>query len=75
MKNRKFWVSLLAGIMAAIMILTLILGILPTGAKAATSSEIKNQIESMEKEQKQMQNTMNKQNVQEAEKQQGAPMI
>ena len=55
MKNRKFWVSLLAGIMAAIMILTLILGILPTGAKAATSSEIKNQIESMEKEQKQMQ--------------------
>ena len=30
-------------------------GILPTGAKAATSSEIKNQIESMEKEQKQMQ--------------------
>ena len=55
MKNRKFWVSLLAGIMAAIMILTLILGILPTGAKAATSSEIKNQIESMEKEQKEMQ--------------------
>lgn len=54
MKNKKFWISLLAGIMAAIMILSLIIGILPH-AHAATSSEIKDQINNMEKEQEQMQ--------------------
>lgn len=54
MKNKKFWVSLLAGIMAGIMILTLLLQLIPP-AKAATSSEIKDQIEEMEKEQQQLQ--------------------
>ena len=51
MKNRKRLVSILAGIMAAIMLLTLILGILPTGARAASSSEIRKQINAL-KEQK-----------------------
>ena len=54
MNNRKFWISLLAGIMAAVMILSLILGLLPH-AHAATSSEIKDQINNMEKEQEEMQ--------------------
>ena len=54
MNNRKFWISLLAGIMAAVMILSLILGLLPR-AHAATSSEIKDQINNMEKEQEEMQ--------------------
>ena len=54
MKNKKFWVSLLAGLMAGIMILTLLLQLIPP-AQAATSSEIKDQIEEMEKEQEERQ--------------------
>lgn len=54
MKNRKLWVSILAGFLAAIMILAIILGALPK-AHAATSSEIKDQITNMEKEQQEMQ--------------------
>ena len=44
MKNRKRMVSILAAIMAAVMLLTLILGLLPTRARAASSTEIKKQI-------------------------------
>lgn len=51
MKNNKFWASLVAGILAAVMILSLLLSILPVDAGAASSSEIKDQIEQMEKEQ------------------------
>ena len=47
MKNRKFWVSLIAGIMAAIMLLSLILSVLPTLAHAASSSEIREQIKDL----------------------------
>ena len=51
MSNRKFWVALVAGLMAVIMLLSLILSILPQRASAAqSSSEIKNQIEQMEAE-------------------------
>lgn len=51
MKNKKFWVSLMAGIMAGIMVLTLLLQLIPSEVQAASSSEIQNQIEAMEKEQ------------------------
>ena len=52
MKNRKKFVSLIAGILAAVMLLGLIVGVLPSAATAATSSsEIRKQIEEMEKEQ------------------------
>ena len=44
MKNRKKMVSLLAGIMAAVMVLTLVLSLLPTRVYAASSSEIRKQI-------------------------------
>lgn len=44
MKNRKRLVSILAGLMAAIMLLSLILSIVPTRANAASSSELKQQI-------------------------------
>ena len=47
MKNKKFWVSLMASLMAAIMILSLLLQLIPP-AQAATSSEIKDQIEEMD---------------------------
>ena len=50
MKNRKRMVSILAGIMAFVMLLTLILGLLPTPASAASSSEIRKQINQLKKE-------------------------
>ena len=50
MKNRKRMVSILAGIMAFVMLLTLILGLLPTPANAASSSEIRKQINQLKKE-------------------------
>ena len=50
MRKRKRLVSILAGIMAAIMLLTLILGLLPTRANAASSSEIRKQINQLKEE-------------------------
>ena len=50
MKNRKRIVSVLAGIMAAVLLLTLILGLLPTRASAASSSEIRKQINQLKEE-------------------------
>lgn len=47
MKNRKKMVKLLAGIMAAIMLITLIFSLIPTRAFAASSSEIRKQINSL----------------------------
>lgn len=58
MNNKKFWVSLLAGIMAGVMILSLLLQLIPTKAQAATSSEIKDQIEEMEKDQENLQDQL-----------------
>lgn len=58
MKKRKLWVSILAGIMAAAMVLSLILSLIPTKAYAATSSEIKNQINSLEQEKAAIQGQM-----------------
>ena len=50
MKNRKRVVSILAGIMAAVMILSLIFSLIPTRAYAASSSEIRQQINQLKKE-------------------------
>ena len=50
MKNRKRMVSILAGVMAFVMLLTLILGLLPTNASAASSSEIRKQINKLKEE-------------------------
>ena len=55
MKNRKRLVSILAGIMAAVMLLTLIVGLLPTRANAASSSEIRKQINELKKEKQEIQ--------------------
>ena len=52
MKDRKFWVSLVAGILAAVMILSLVFSVLPATVFAAkTSSQIKEEIEELEDEQ------------------------
>ena len=50
MKNRKKMVSVMAGIMAFIMLLSLILGLLPTRVHAASSSEIRKQINKLKEE-------------------------
>ena len=50
MRNRKRMVSVLAGVMAFVMLLTLILGLLPTPASAASSSEIRKQINKLKEE-------------------------
>ncbi len=50
MKNRKRMVSFLAGLMAAIMLLSLIIGLLPSPASAASSSEIRKQINKLKEE-------------------------
>ena len=52
MKNRKRWVSILAGIMAGLLLLTLVLGLLPTPASAMSSSEIRAQINALREEKK-----------------------
>jgi len=54
MKNRKRMVSILAGIMAAIMLLSLLLGMIPTRASASSSSEIRKQINQMKEEVKEI---------------------
>ena len=50
MKNRKRFVSIMAGVMAALMLLTLILGLLPTNVSAASSSEIRKQINQLKED-------------------------
>jgi len=50
MKNRKRIVSILAGVMAFIMLLSLVLSLLPTKAHAASSSEIRKQINQLKEE-------------------------
>ena len=56
MKNRKRLVSVLAGVMAAILLLTLLMSILPTFAGAASSGEIRKQIIALQQERKEVQN-------------------
>ena len=51
MKHRKLLVSILAGILATAMILTLLVGILPIRADAKSSSEIKEEISALKDEQ------------------------
>ena len=47
MKNRKTIASILAFLLAAIMLLSLIAGILPRPVEAASSSEIKKQLDAL----------------------------
>ena len=50
MKKRKLWVSILAGVMAAIMLLGLVLSLIPTKVSAASSSEIRKQLNKLKEE-------------------------
>jgi len=55
MKNRKLMVSILAGIMALLMLVTLLAGLIPTRASAATSNQIKGEINDLKKQKKEIQ--------------------
>ena len=55
MNNSKKMVTILAGIMAAVLLLSLLLSLFATSAGAASSSEIAEQIEELEKEYKDQQ--------------------
>ena len=50
MKNRKLWVSLLAGFLALIMILGLFVSVLPTYVSAESSAEIQKRLEALKDE-------------------------
>ena len=58
MNKRKKMVSIMAGVLAAIMLLSLILSLIPTSVHAASSSEIKKQIEALKNQKKELQNQM-----------------
>ena len=53
MKNKKLWVSIIAGLLAFLMVFGLIASLIPT-ASAASSSEIKKQIEEMKDQQSEL---------------------
>lgn len=50
MKKRKLLVSVIAGILVFALLATLVAGVLPHEAKAATSSELKNQLDELKKD-------------------------
>lgn len=54
MKNRKRLVQILAGLMAAIMLLSLMLSLIPTKVSAASSSEIRKQLNQLKEEKKEI---------------------
>ena len=54
MNKRKQWVSILAGIMAAVMVLSLLLSLIPVKASAASSSEIRKQLDQLKEEKKEI---------------------
>ncbi len=54
MKNRKLWVSILAGILAFIMVASLIVGVLPGAADAASLSELEKQLAQLEAQKKEI---------------------
>ena len=54
MKNRNPWVSAMAGVLAAVMLLSLILSLVPTKVGAASSSEIRKQISALKEEKKEI---------------------
>ena len=58
MKNRKKWVQIMAGVMAFIMLLSLILSLIPTKVHAASSSEIKKQIAELKNQKKELESQM-----------------
>lgn len=58
MKNKKLWVSVVAGFMALMMLFGLVSSLIPVRAEAKSSSEIRNQIDALEARQEEIQDEM-----------------
>lgn len=58
MKNSKLWVKILAGFLALMMLLSLVIALFPAPASAASSSEIKTQIKELEGQKSELQSQM-----------------
>lgn len=69
MKDRKMWVSILAGILALAMVLSLLLSLIPTRAYAKTSGEIQGEIDDLKDKQTQLQEKMEDLRAQQEENQ------
>lgn len=54
MKKRKLWVSILAGLLALIMILSLIVGVLPDLVNAKSSSQLKTELNALKENKKEI---------------------
>jgi murein DD-endopeptidase MepM/ murein hydrolase activator NlpD len=67
LKNKKFWASLMALLLAAIMLLSLILSLIPTNVKAASSSQIKEQINQLQQDQKDLEKELKELKAQQKE--------
>ena len=59
MKNKRLFASILAGFLAAVLLFSLILSLIPTKAEAKSSSQIKEQINQLQQDQKELQNEIN----------------
>ena len=54
MRNKKLWVSILAGFMAFVLLAGLLLGALPGKAEAKSLSELKKQLKELEADKKEI---------------------
>ena len=54
MKKRKLWVSILAGLLALIMILSLVVGVLPELVNAKSSSQLKEELNALKSDKKEI---------------------
>lgn len=54
MKKRKLWVSILAGLLALIMILSLVVGVLPDPANAKSASQLKEELNELKSDKKEI---------------------
>lgn len=60
MRNRKLWVSILAGFLAFVLVFGLVAGVLPSLVGAASSKELKNQLNSLKEDKKKIEDEIKK---------------
>lgn len=60
MRNRKLWVSILAGVLAVIMVLGLVAGVLPGLVNAKSVSELQSQVDELNKQHKELEKEISK---------------
>ena len=59
MRNRKLWVSILAGLLALIMVLGLVIGVLPNLVQAASLSALEQQLNELKEQKKEIDSEIN----------------